>query len=360
MSKLLMHEIPLMVQPGLAVKIGLNEAIFLQQLHYWLERSMKIIDNRKWVYNSAEEWHKQFPFWSIATIKRVISSLEKQDLIITGNYNKISIDRTKWYTINYLTIENLENNNLPDNIHEDIAEKSESSSKMNNSSNISNCTNEGNKGLIPTQNNKNKNSVNNLTSEPSNVSNCTNAKYQNEPTNVSNCTNAMAQFDTTNTNNNNIDYLQKNTTTYEADKATVVDNSNLKMKKKMLILIATRCGVQAKNMRIFFNLYAINSIEQQLYLLEKAIKKGNKIKNPAGWLHTALKQNYFDSELDLSSMQLEEQKRTKRIAMEREQAQRKALGIAVKNSSKEIESIEIKQDNIRRLKGLINNLSDNC
>lgn len=30
MSKLLMDEIPLMIQPKLAVKIGLNEALFLQ------------------------------------------------------------------------------------------------------------------------------------------------------------------------------------------------------------------------------------------------------------------------------------------------------------------------------------------
>jgi len=34
MSNLLIQEVPLMVLPTLATKIGLNEAMFLQQLHY--------------------------------------------------------------------------------------------------------------------------------------------------------------------------------------------------------------------------------------------------------------------------------------------------------------------------------------
>jgi hypothetical protein len=38
-SRLLIHEPALQVLPSLAVAIGLNEAIFLQQLHYWLVSS---------------------------------------------------------------------------------------------------------------------------------------------------------------------------------------------------------------------------------------------------------------------------------------------------------------------------------
>ena len=36
MSNLLINESPLQVLPTLATYIGLNEAIFLQQVHYWL------------------------------------------------------------------------------------------------------------------------------------------------------------------------------------------------------------------------------------------------------------------------------------------------------------------------------------
>lgn len=109
MSSLLMKEIPLMVQPSLAKELGLNEALFLQQLNYWIERSTKKIDGKYWIYNTIEAWHKQFPFWSISTIKRIISNLEKEKLIITGNFNKISMDRTKWYTINYSLLQEIEN-----------------------------------------------------------------------------------------------------------------------------------------------------------------------------------------------------------------------------------------------------------
>src|SRR5690554_4175288 len=83
MSRLLINEEPLQVLPGLAEKIGLNEAIVLQQLHYWLSRSTQVKEGEKWVYNTYDEWCAQFPFWSKATVRRVFTSLEKQGLIIT-------------------------------------------------------------------------------------------------------------------------------------------------------------------------------------------------------------------------------------------------------------------------------------
>lgn len=38
MSKLLIDDYPIQVLPKLAKEIGLNEAIFLQQVHYWLKK----------------------------------------------------------------------------------------------------------------------------------------------------------------------------------------------------------------------------------------------------------------------------------------------------------------------------------
>ena len=53
MSKLLIEDRPLMVLPRLAVAIGLHEAVFLQQLHYWLRSSKTLeADGHKWVYNT--------------------------------------------------------------------------------------------------------------------------------------------------------------------------------------------------------------------------------------------------------------------------------------------------------------------
>lgn len=105
MNKLLLDDKPLIVLPSLAVAIGLNEAIILQQLHYWLQESTNIRDGYKWVYNTYEDWQKQFPFWSKNTIIRAVKSLENKNLVIVGNYNKLKIDNTKWYRINYEELE---------------------------------------------------------------------------------------------------------------------------------------------------------------------------------------------------------------------------------------------------------------
>lgn len=102
MSKLLIDDHPLQVLPDLAVAIGLNEAIMLQQIHYWIKKSSHRHDDRTWIYNSATKWQKQFPFWSESTIRRTINSLKKQEMIVTTDkYNKLPMDKTLWYSINY-------------------------------------------------------------------------------------------------------------------------------------------------------------------------------------------------------------------------------------------------------------------
>lgn len=100
-SPLLINEAPLQVLPSLVKAIGLNEAIILQQLHYWISRSNHVHDGRRWVYNSYEAWQEQISYLSTRTIRRIFASLEKQNLILTGNFNRAKFDQTKWYTIDY-------------------------------------------------------------------------------------------------------------------------------------------------------------------------------------------------------------------------------------------------------------------
>ena len=107
MSNLLIDDYPILVLPALASEIGLNEAIVLQQMHYWLKKSNHNYDGRRWIYNSFPEWQKHFPFWSVMTIKRAVYSLEKQNLLYVGNYNKAKFDKTKWYSINYEKLEGM-------------------------------------------------------------------------------------------------------------------------------------------------------------------------------------------------------------------------------------------------------------
>lgn len=100
-AKWLFDEHPILVDRELASVIGLNEAIVLQQLNYWLHsKSAKQINGRLWVYNTYDNWRKDnFPFWSRNTIRRAFDSCIKRGLIITGNFNKAGFDKTKWYSI---------------------------------------------------------------------------------------------------------------------------------------------------------------------------------------------------------------------------------------------------------------------
>ena len=101
MSRLLIDEPPLQVLPSLAREIGLNEAIMLQQMHYWLLKSSNEFEGVKWFYKTLEDWQTEFPFWSAMTIRRTLTNLEKQKVIRIGNFNKKKFDKTKWYTIEY-------------------------------------------------------------------------------------------------------------------------------------------------------------------------------------------------------------------------------------------------------------------
>jgi hypothetical protein len=106
----LYDQYPLIINPTLAKLIGLNEAIVLQQIHYWIEKNR--MDDRNfregyhWTYNSINSWHKEnFDFWSFDTLKRTFKSLESKELLVVSNFNKDPRDRTKWYRINHEQLE---------------------------------------------------------------------------------------------------------------------------------------------------------------------------------------------------------------------------------------------------------------
>jgi len=102
MSSLLINEPPLQVLPSLAMAVGLNEAIVLQQIHYLLPFATTEYDGKKWVYNSYEEWQsQQFKFWSVATIKRTFANLQKLGLIICKKLQSKYRNQTNFYTIDY-------------------------------------------------------------------------------------------------------------------------------------------------------------------------------------------------------------------------------------------------------------------
>ncbi|WP_215846360.1 conserved phage C-terminal domain-containing protein [Candidatus Pantoea bituminis] len=112
---LLLKVKPLVISPMLAERIGLNEAIVLQQICYWLEDTNSGVDHegKRWVYNTIDEWTEQFPFWSTDTVKRSLTSLKKRGLIDVKQLNKKQHDRTNFYSINHANPLLSDEGNLP-------------------------------------------------------------------------------------------------------------------------------------------------------------------------------------------------------------------------------------------------------
>ncbi|HEY6612726.1 MAG TPA: hypothetical protein VIZ86_16550 [Pseudomonas sp.] len=107
MRAMLFEENVLVLSPQLAVAVGLNEAIILQQMHYWLKKTKTIVDGKPWIYNTHDEWAIQFPFWQPESIRKIIARLRKNELIEIRKLAPSAWDKTNYYTIQYDTLEGL-------------------------------------------------------------------------------------------------------------------------------------------------------------------------------------------------------------------------------------------------------------
>ncbi|WP_372833096.1 DnaT-like ssDNA-binding domain-containing protein, partial [Pontibacterium sp.] len=137
-NKLLIQEAPLQVLPSLAAAIGLNEAIVLQQVHYWLSRSEHKYNGATWFYKTDEEFQYEFRFWSPSTFRRTLSSLKKLGLIridhLHGELKGDKFNRTKWYSINYAALTEIERKASSDasgqNDQIEVTERADASSQI--------------------------------------------------------------------------------------------------------------------------------------------------------------------------------------------------------------------------------------
>jgi len=112
--KLLLDEGPVLAQRSLVRALKLEPAIVIQQIHYLIyqkrerlrdypeEISRDVHDGNIWIWNTYEQWQsKYFDYLSLRNIQRIFLTLEKQGLLLTGNYNASPLDKTKWYSVNY-------------------------------------------------------------------------------------------------------------------------------------------------------------------------------------------------------------------------------------------------------------------
>lgn len=99
--KLVGNDFVLIVQPKLALTFGLNVAMFLQQLHYWITKCGVEREGENWIYNTYADWHEQYPFLSERTIMRTVKKLEDFGMLVKANYNRFCFDKVVWFRINH-------------------------------------------------------------------------------------------------------------------------------------------------------------------------------------------------------------------------------------------------------------------
>ena len=101
---------------GIAIKYDVETALILENLLYWIEQNRANDINKHegtyWTYNSISAFHSLFPYLSEHKIRYALKKLEKEGIIITGNFNKVAYDRTKWYAITETGYSILENQQL--------------------------------------------------------------------------------------------------------------------------------------------------------------------------------------------------------------------------------------------------------
>ena len=96
---------PITIFPCEVKKYGIIEAVIIQQIRNWTmynEKSQSqqhYQDEHWWCYGSMCKW-EELTGISKNTLKKKFKSLEDNNIIISGNFNKLPFDRTKWYRLN--------------------------------------------------------------------------------------------------------------------------------------------------------------------------------------------------------------------------------------------------------------------
>lgn len=83
-----------------------RQAMFIAQLHYWLQKEDVGVYKHgfHWIYNTEWEWREQFPWMSEHTIGRVRRTLERLGYVVSNDFNRNPLDRTKYSTLDYYLI----------------------------------------------------------------------------------------------------------------------------------------------------------------------------------------------------------------------------------------------------------------
>lgn len=90
-------------QTEIATEYGVNAAIILENIYYWIAKNkangVHFHEGYYWTYNSVKAFGELFPYMGSKAIRNALKTLEENEVIIAGDFNKVPYDRTKWYAI---------------------------------------------------------------------------------------------------------------------------------------------------------------------------------------------------------------------------------------------------------------------
>ena len=85
-----------------AQKYGVNAAIVLRHLQYWIIKNKthnkNFHDGRFWTYYSVSGYTKVLPYLTQKQVRRALQILIDQKVILKGDYNKFRNTKTSWYS----------------------------------------------------------------------------------------------------------------------------------------------------------------------------------------------------------------------------------------------------------------------
>lgn len=101
---------------------GIECAILINHFKFWIEQNQAMgrnfHDGRTWMYQTQQEITAVYSYWSEDIVFKLIKKLVDEEVLIKGNYNKTSFDRTTWYAFkNEKMFTKPSNDGMPDKSH---------------------------------------------------------------------------------------------------------------------------------------------------------------------------------------------------------------------------------------------------
>jgi hypothetical protein len=87
---------------GYAIAYGVEEAIMIKNFQHFIianaNRGQNFKDGKFWTYDRLEDFPGHFPYWTVKQVRRILTSLIDQGVIIKGEFNDNWKNRTQWFT----------------------------------------------------------------------------------------------------------------------------------------------------------------------------------------------------------------------------------------------------------------------